>query len=208
PLARAAGEGRRPEPARRRLRAVVRPERVVLRVGGCRPARPRRPSLIESAWGGSSPLSVGVEEEIMILGGESFEPVGAIDLFLRESEGLDLPGRLKTELHASIVELNTRICADAAEAVAALAKLRAAAEGRAARLSLVRGLGAVGRAARAARRHGRLHAALVGRAAAPTLRHARGADAGPADRPRAYGRFRRAAPGARGCGVGRAAASV
>jgi len=84
--------------------------------------------LIESAWGGSSPLSVGVEEEIMILGGESFEPAGAIDLFLRESEGLDLPGRLKTELHASIVELNTRICADAAEAVAALAKLRAAAE--------------------------------------------------------------------------------
>ena len=60
--------------------------------------------------------------------GESLAPVGAVDLFLRESEGLDLPGRLKTEFHASIVELNTGICANAPEAVAALAELRAAAD--------------------------------------------------------------------------------
>jgi glutamate---cysteine ligase / carboxylate-amine ligase len=84
--------------------------------------------LIESAWGESSPLSVGVEEELMILDDETFEPVGAVDVFLRESEDLDLPGLLKTEMHASIVELNTRICADAAEAVAALEELRAAAD--------------------------------------------------------------------------------
>jgi glutamate---cysteine ligase / carboxylate-amine ligase len=84
--------------------------------------------LIESAWGESSPLSVGVEEEIMILDAQTLEPVGAVDRFLRESEGLDLPGRLKTEFHASIVELNTGICADAAEAIAALADLRAAAD--------------------------------------------------------------------------------
>jgi glutamate---cysteine ligase / carboxylate-amine ligase len=92
--------------------------------------------LIESAWGESSPLSVGVEEEIMILDGETLEPVGAVDVFLRESEGLDLPGRLKTEMHASIVELNTEICADPAEAVAALAELRAAADGIARRNGL------------------------------------------------------------------------
>ena len=84
--------------------------------------------MIESAWGESSALSVGVEEEIMILDGESLAPVGAVDLFLRESEGHDLPGRLKTEFHASIVELNTGICADASEAVAALTELRAAAD--------------------------------------------------------------------------------
>ena len=84
--------------------------------------------MIESAWGESSALSVGVEEELMILDGETLEPVGAVDVFLRESEELDLPGRLKTEMHASIVELNTRICADAAEAVAALEELRAAAD--------------------------------------------------------------------------------
>jgi glutamate---cysteine ligase / carboxylate-amine ligase len=84
--------------------------------------------LIESAWGESPPLSVGVEEELMILDGETLEPVGAVELFLRESEGLDLPGRLKTEMHASIVELNTNVCADTAEAVAALAELRAVAD--------------------------------------------------------------------------------
>ena len=73
----------------------------------------------------------------MILDGESLEPVGAVGLFVRESEGLDLPGTLKTELHASIVELNTRVCADAAEAVAALRELRAAADSIARRNGLV-----------------------------------------------------------------------
>jgi carboxylate-amine ligase len=83
--------------------------------------------LIRSTFGASGPLSVGVEEEIMILDGESLEPVGAVDLFVRESEGLELPGTLKTELHASIVELNTRVCASPEEAVEALLELRAAA---------------------------------------------------------------------------------
>jgi glutamate---cysteine ligase / carboxylate-amine ligase len=84
--------------------------------------------LIESAWGESPPLSIGVEEELMILDGGTFEPVGAVELFIRESEGLDLPGRLKTEMHASIVELNTDVCADAGEAVAALVELRRVAD--------------------------------------------------------------------------------
>ena len=73
----------------------------------------------------------------MILDGESLEPVGAVDVFVRESEGLDLPGTLKTELHASIVELNTKICADAAEAAAALRELRAAADAIARRNGVV-----------------------------------------------------------------------
>src|SRR5205085_1585875 len=137
PLARPAGEGRGAEPAGRRLRAVLRAECLVLRVGGGGPAGARRPRpLIERAFGASSPFSVGVEEEIMILDAESFEPVGAVDVFVRESEALPLPGRLKTELHASIVELNTGICANAAEAVAALAELRAAADAIAARHGL------------------------------------------------------------------------
>jgi glutamate---cysteine ligase / carboxylate-amine ligase len=84
--------------------------------------------LIESVWGESPPLSIGVEEELMILDGETFEPVGAVELFIRESEGLDLPGRLKTEMHASIVELNTDVCADTGEAVDAIAELRKAAD--------------------------------------------------------------------------------
>jgi carboxylate-amine ligase len=43
------------------------------------------------------------------------------------AEGRRLPGRLKTELHASVVELNTDVCESVPEAVAALAELRAAA---------------------------------------------------------------------------------
>ena len=64
----------------------------------------------------------------MILDEESLEPVGEVEVFVRESEGLDLPGTLKTELHASVVELNTNVCATAEEAVSALAELRAAAD--------------------------------------------------------------------------------
>lgn len=63
----------------------------------------------------------------MILDAETLAPAGAVDVLVRGAEGLDLPGRLKTELHASVVELNTDVCADVDEAVAALRELRAAA---------------------------------------------------------------------------------
>jgi carboxylate-amine ligase len=84
--------------------------------------------VIPAHFGESSPFSVGVEEEVMILDAESFEPVGAVDVLVRESERLDLPGTLKTELHASVVELTTGVCADVDEAIAALRELRAAAQ--------------------------------------------------------------------------------
>jgi carboxylate-amine ligase len=82
----------------------------------------------EARFGESAPFSIGVEEEVMILDGETFEPVGAVDVLLRGAEGLTLPGSFKTELHASIVELTTGICASVDEAVAALAELREAAD--------------------------------------------------------------------------------
>ena len=41
----------------------------------------------------------------MILDAETLEPVGAVDVLVREAAELDLPGTLKTELHASVVEL-------------------------------------------------------------------------------------------------------
>jgi glutamate---cysteine ligase / carboxylate-amine ligase len=92
--------------------------------------------LIEHVFGATSPLSVGVEEEIMILDGESYDPVGAVEVFVRESADIVLPGTLKTELHASVVELNTKVCADAAEAAGALAELRRAADAIARRNAL------------------------------------------------------------------------
>src|SRR6185436_4203777 len=121
-------EGRRPQPARRHVRARVRPERLVLRVGGRRPPRPRRQALIESHWGESTPLSLGVEEEVMILDAETLEPAPAVATLLAEVEGAGLPGRLKTELHASVVELNTDVCADAGAALASVRALRADAD--------------------------------------------------------------------------------
>ena len=60
----------------------------------------------------------------MILDGETLQLSPAVELLIRESEELDLTGRLKTELFASIVELNTDVCASVGEAGEALSALR------------------------------------------------------------------------------------
>ena len=84
--------------------------------------------MIDAHFGESPALSLGVEEELMILDADTLEPVGAVEVLLRGVRDLDLPGTLKTELHASVVELNTPVCTDVAEAVAALRELRLAAD--------------------------------------------------------------------------------
>ena len=83
--------------------------------------------MIERHFGESAPLSLGVEEELMILDAETLAPTAGVGVLVREAATLDLPGSLKTELHASVVELNTNVCANVAEATAALRVLRAAA---------------------------------------------------------------------------------
>jgi carboxylate-amine ligase len=84
--------------------------------------------VIEQHFGESPPFSLGVEEEIMLLDGETLDPADAVEVMLQGAEGLDLPGSLKTELHASVVELNTGVCESVNEAIAALRELRAAAD--------------------------------------------------------------------------------
>jgi carboxylate-amine ligase len=84
--------------------------------------------VIEAHFGESPPFSLGVEEELMILDAETLEPAAAVEVLLRGAEGLELAGSLKTELHASVVELNTGVCDSVEEAVAALRELRAAAD--------------------------------------------------------------------------------
>jgi glutamate---cysteine ligase / carboxylate-amine ligase len=79
---------------------------------------------IEQHFGESSPLSVGVEEEVMLLDGETYAPVPAVRQLLADAEGSALPGLLKTELHASVVELNTDVCATVDEAVETIRALR------------------------------------------------------------------------------------
>jgi carboxylate-amine ligase len=85
--------------------------------------------VIEAHFGQAPPFSLGVEEELMILDADTLAPAPAVDVLLRGAAGLDLPGSLKTELHASVVELNTDVCGNVADAIAALRELRAAADG-------------------------------------------------------------------------------
>ena len=83
--------------------------------------------MIERHFGESSPLSLGVEEELMILDAKTLAPVAAVDVLVRGAAELDLPGTLKTELHASVVELTTPVCASVEEAIDCLSSLRTAA---------------------------------------------------------------------------------
>ena len=81
--------------------------------------------MIEQNFG--STLTIGVEEEVMILDAETLEQVPAVETLVAEAEGRTLPGVLKPELFASVVELTTGICASAEEAIDSLHELRAVA---------------------------------------------------------------------------------
>jgi carboxylate-amine ligase len=78
-------------------------------------------------WADSAPLTLGVEEELMILDAGTLELIPGVRSVLEAAEGAELPGRLKTELFATMLELNTPPCASAGEALASLRELRAAA---------------------------------------------------------------------------------
>src|SRR5439155_2431346 len=83
--------------------------------------------LIEQRFGESSRFSVGIEEEVMILDAETLALTPAVELLIEKSQQLQLPGRLKAELFASIVELNTNTCDGVGAAHEALRELRRAA---------------------------------------------------------------------------------
>jgi glutamate---cysteine ligase / carboxylate-amine ligase len=88
--------------------------------------------VIANTFGESAPFSLGVEEELMILDAGTYEQVAAVDRILRGVEGLELPGRLKTELFASVFESNTNVCGSVTEVDEALPALRRAAAAAAA----------------------------------------------------------------------------
>jgi glutamate---cysteine ligase / carboxylate-amine ligase len=77
--------------------------------------------------------TIGVEEELMILDAETFEPAAASHLLVGDVD----QGTLKTELHASVVELTTPVCSDVDEVIASLRTLRRTAAERAAEHGLV-----------------------------------------------------------------------
>jgi carboxylate-amine ligase len=98
--------------------------------------------MIEQHFGESSPFSLGVEEELMILDAATFEQVAAVDRILKGVEGMTLPGGIKTELFASVFETNTDICATVSEVDEALPVLRRAAAAAAKREGLAVGAAA------------------------------------------------------------------
>jgi glutamate---cysteine ligase / carboxylate-amine ligase len=93
--------------------------------------------LIEQHFGESSPWSLGVEEEVMILDAETLALTPGVEPLVDWAKDHPLPGVLKMELLASMVELATGVCASPAEARAALAELRAGAADAAAEQGLV-----------------------------------------------------------------------
>ena len=78
--------------------------------------------MIEQHFGRT--LTVGVEEEVWILDAETLELAPAVETLVSAVEGRTLPGVLKTELHASVVELATEVGDSVDDAVARLAELR------------------------------------------------------------------------------------
>ena len=76
---------------------------------------------------GPPPLTLGVEEELVILDAATLDQVGAVERIVGPLEEWELPGRAKSELHASVFELNTNPCASATEVLESLVVLRRAA---------------------------------------------------------------------------------
>ena len=82
--------------------------------------------MIEQRFGRA--LSVGVEEELWILDAETLELVPAVDTLVAGADGRTLPGILKTELHASVVELTNEVADSPEQAVERIGELRTAAD--------------------------------------------------------------------------------
>jgi carboxylate-amine ligase len=81
--------------------------------------------VIEQHFGSS--LTVGVEEELWILDADSLALVPCVEKLVTGADERDLPGVLKMELHASVVELATAVSDDAEGAIESLRRLRHAA---------------------------------------------------------------------------------
>jgi glutamate---cysteine ligase / carboxylate-amine ligase len=83
--------------------------------------------MIEQHFGRA--LTIGVEEELWILDAETLELAPAVGTLMAAAEGRNLPGVLKSELHATVVELASDRAGSVEEAVERLAELRRAATG-------------------------------------------------------------------------------
>jgi glutamate---cysteine ligase / carboxylate-amine ligase len=81
-------------------------------------------SVLDHAFGKSDQYTLGVEEEYMLLDGESFDLVQHIDTVLAAVAGHELETRINAELMQSVLEIATPVCHTAADVAAQLRQLR------------------------------------------------------------------------------------
>ncbi len=81
-------------------------------------------SVLEHRFGQSDPYTLGVEEEYMLLDGETFDLVQHIDTVLGAMAGHEFEARVKAELMQSVIEIATPVCRQAADVFEELRQLR------------------------------------------------------------------------------------
>ena len=81
-------------------------------------------SVLDHRFGKSDPYTLGVEEEYMLLDGETFDLVQHIDTVLAAMEGDELALRVNPELMQSVLEIATPVCRTPADVDHELRKLR------------------------------------------------------------------------------------
>src|SRR5438093_1605776 len=81
-------------------------------------------SVLDHRFGQSEPYSLGVEEEYMLLDGETFDLVQHIDTVLATIEGGEFEARINPELMQSVIEITTPVCRTPADVDRELRQLR------------------------------------------------------------------------------------
>jgi carboxylate-amine ligase len=81
-------------------------------------------SVLDHAFGTSDSYTLGVEEEYMLLDGETFDLVQHIDTVLADVSGHELEPRINAELMQSVLEVATPVCHTPADVETQLRALR------------------------------------------------------------------------------------
>jgi len=89
-------------------------------------------SVLDHNFGKGDPYTLGVEEEYMLLDGETLDLVQHIEAVLAATEGHELEPRVNPELMQSVLEIATPVCRTAADVDRELRRLRSYVTGLAA----------------------------------------------------------------------------
>src|SRR5579871_2817009 len=84
----------------------------------------QRSSVLDHRFGAGPPLTVGVEEEYMLLDPAGFDLVSGVEELLAEAAEGELADRLKPELMQCVLESGTVVCKDIAGAATDLRLIR------------------------------------------------------------------------------------